>query len=85
MDYFLYSLFILALIAAAFFIHKIDTRTRNKHKKEAYRLLETSAPSPKQIKDTIQGLRLYSGRIVRDKESIKLINSLLDKHGHLLE
>jgi hypothetical protein len=85
MDYFIYALIILALIAAAFYIRKIDTRTKNKHKKDAYRLLETSAPSPKEIKDTIKGLRLYSGRIVKDKESIKLINSLLDKHGHLLE
>jgi hypothetical protein len=85
MDYFIYALIILALIAAAFYIRKIDTRTKNKHKKDAYRLLEKSAPSPKEIKDTIKGLRLYSGRIVKDKESIKLINSLLDKHGHLLE
>jgi hypothetical protein len=85
MDYFIYALIILALIAAAFYIRKIDIRTKNKHKKDAYRLLETSAPSPKEIKDTIKALRLYSGHIIRDKESIKLINSLLDKHGHLLE
>jgi hypothetical protein len=85
MDYFLYALLILVLIAAAFYIHKIDTRIKNKYKKEAYRLLEMSAPSRKEIKDTIKGLRLYSGRIIRDKEAVQLINSLLDKHGHLLE
>jgi hypothetical protein len=85
MDYFIYALIILALIAAAFYIRKIDIRTKNKHKKDAYRLLETSAPSPKEIKDTIKALRLYSGHIIRDKEAVQLINSLLDKHGHLLE
>jgi hypothetical protein len=85
MDYFIYILIILALIAAAFYIRKIDIRTKNKHKKDAYRLLETSAPSPKEIKDTIKALRLYSGHIIRDKEAVQLINSLLDKHGHLLE
>ncbi len=85
MEYFIYALFLLALIAAAFYIRKIDTRTKNKHKKEAYRLLEISTPSPKEIKDTIRGLRIYSGRLIKDKEAMQLINSLLDKHGHLLD
>jgi hypothetical protein len=84
MEYFLFALVVLALVAAVFIISKMDARTRNKYKSDAYRLLETHDPYPKEVKDTIKGLRLYAGRWKKDKESVQLIKLLQEKHGHLL-
>ena len=79
MDYFYFILFILALIAVLILLIRADRRTRSKYKKTAYRLLETANPDSKEVKDTIKGLRLYGGRIRKDKESVQLVNRLLDK------
>jgi hypothetical protein len=85
MEYFLFALVIFALVAAVFLVSKMDARTRNKHKSDAYRLLETPDPYPKEVKDTMKGLSLYSGRWKKDKESLQLIKLLQEKHGHLLQ
>lgn len=85
MEYFLFVLIIFVLVVAIFLISKIDARIRNKHKSDAYKLLETSDPYPKEVKDTIRGLRLYAGRWKKDKESLQLVKRLQEKHGHLLQ
>jgi hypothetical protein len=84
MEYFLFALIVVVLAAVIFLISKMDVRTKNKHKNDAYRLLETHDPHPKEIKDTLRGLRLYAGRWKKDKECIQLAKLLNEKHGHLL-
>ncbi len=84
MDYLLFALLILALIGAIVFLSKLDTKTKNKYKTQAYELLENSTPDPKVVKDTCRGLHLYSGRIKKDKEARELVKRLMEKHGHLL-
>lgn len=85
MDYVYFVLFILVLGGLIYLLSKIDARTKNKHKIDAYRLLENPDPNPRKVKDTVKGLRLYSGRLKKDKESAQLIKDLLEKHGHLLQ
>ena len=85
MEYFVFAIVMLVLIALVILLSRVDTRINNKHKKDAYRLLETPDPYPKEVKDTIKGLRLYSGRIKKDKESAQLIERLHEKHGHLIQ
>ena len=85
MDWVYFGLFIVALIVAIIFIVKLDTRTKNKYKTKAYELLEISDPDSKEVKDTCKGLRLYGGRIKKDKETRELIKRLLEKHGRLLD
>lgn len=82
MDYFYFFLFLLALIAGLIFLMRADRRIRSRYKKTAYRLLETANPNSKEVRDTIKGLRLYGGRIRKDKESLQLVNRLLDKLGN---
>ena len=69
-------LFILALVLALVGLNKLDARTKMKYKKEAYKLLEDSAPDAKKVKDTIKGLRMYSGKWRKDKESVILVEKL---------
>ena len=85
MDYFYFILFVLALVAVLILLMRTDRRTRSKYKKTAYRLLETANPDSKEVKDTIKGLRLYGGRIRKDKESVQLVNRLLDKFDRHIE
>jgi hypothetical protein len=85
MDYFYFALIILALIAIFFFLMRLDNKTKNNYKTDAYNLLDDSCPDPKKVKDCIRGLRLYSGRIKKDKEAKELIGLLLDKHGHVFD
>ena len=85
MDIFVFVLVILALIGIMFLLSKMDTRTKNKYKTSAYEMLETSDPDRKQLKECIKGLRLYGGRIKKDKEARELITRLLQKHGSLLD
>ena len=84
MDYLAFILIILILIVLVVVLNRSQTRTKNKHKIDAYRLLETPSPSPKEVRDTIRGLKLYGGRWFRDRESMELINRLQDKFGELL-
>ena len=65
-------------------LNKSQNRTRDKYKINAYKLLETSEPSAKEISDTIKALQLYGGRLRKDKESVELIKRLQDKFGQLL-
>ena len=84
MDYFAFIIIILILIGLVIVLNRSQTRTRNKHKIDAYRLLESSTPSSKEVSDTIKGLKLYSGRWYKDKESVELVRRLQDKFSHLL-
>ena len=76
MEYVYIGLFILALALALIGLNKLDARTKNKYKREAYKVLEDPGADLKKIKDTIKGLRLYSGRWRKDKESIQLVERL---------
>jgi len=84
MEYFYFVLFILALIVILFLLFKYDARIKSRYKKTAYRLLEMSSPDVKEIRDTIKGLRLYGGRIRKDKETVELIKRLQDKFAKIL-
>ncbi|MCX7911618.1 MAG: hypothetical protein N2506_01445 [Dehalococcoidales bacterium] len=79
MDYLLFVLIIIGLILIIVFLNRIDRRTKARYKKTAYSLLEKPDCTPKELKDTIRGLRLYGGRWVKDKECTQLINRLIDK------
>jgi hypothetical protein len=79
MDYFYFALIVLAMLAAWFLLNRMDKRTKNKHKKEAYHLLDTPTATKKEITYTIKMLRLYGGRFRKDKEFIQLVNRLIDK------
>ena len=79
MDYVYFALVVLFLVFLMVLISKLDARAKKKYRKEAYRLLETSGPDPKAVKDTIKGLSLYGGRWRKDKEFVKLIQRLQEK------
>jgi hypothetical protein len=85
MDYFYFALIILALVAVFVFLMRLDNKAKNNYKTDAYELLENTCPDPKKVKNCIRGLRLYSGRIKKDKEAKELIGLLLDKHGNVLD
>jgi|PlaIllAssembly_1097288.scaffolds.fasta_scaffold1032820_2 hypothetical protein len=72
-------LFILALVLALFGLNRFDAYTKTKYKKDAYKLLENPAPDVKKVKDTIKGLRMYSGKWRKDKESVMLVEKLQAK------
>ena len=84
MDYVYFILVILALIAIFIFLMKLDRKAKNSYKVNAYELLETDYPNPKQVKECIRGLRLYGGHIRKDKEAHELVRKLIDKHGHVM-
>jgi cbb3-type cytochrome oxidase subunit 3 len=79
MDYVWFVLFILFLALILFVLNKMDRINKNKHREAAYTLLETVDPDPKEIRDTIKGLRLYGGRLRKNQEFMKLIRQLQDK------
>ena len=85
MEYLTFIIALLILVASFYLIVRAERRMKNKYKKEAYRMLEISDPVPKELKDTVRRLRLYAGRLKKDKEAIQLIKRLLEKHGHLLD
>ncbi len=58
---------------------KLDKRIRNKHKQDAYRMLEMSGSDPEEVKKMIKMLRLYGGRWRKDKECIQLVERLQQK------
>jgi hypothetical protein len=78
-DYLVFILIIVALILIIYFLNRIEKRTKLNFIKNAYRLLEDINPTPKDIRDTIKGLRLYGGRLRKDKECIQLVKRLLEK------
>jgi hypothetical protein len=79
MDYFWIVLFLLVLVAGLVWLSKLDVRSKKKYKQNAYKLLETANADLKKVKETIKGLRLYSGRFKKDKECAQLIEKLQDK------
>jgi hypothetical protein len=83
MDYFYFVLIILALVAIMYFLIRAEKGIKIKYKKAAYGLLEKARPEPKEIIDTIKGLRLYGGRWFRDKECSQLVNRLQIKYESL--
>ena len=66
-------------------LSRSQNRTRDKYKVDAYKLLETSDPSPKEVKDIIKALQLYGGRWHKDKESVELVRRLQSKFSQLLQ
>jgi hypothetical protein len=84
MDYFIFALIILALLAAIFFLNRFEKGIKARFKRTAYGLLEDSQPDPKVIKETIRGLRLYGGRWFKDKECVQLVDKLLLKFDNLI-
>ena len=79
MDYVVFVLIVLALLAGFYFLHQADVKTKNKYKKEAYRLLDMATAPRDDLIKSIKMLRLYGGRWKKDKEFAQLINRLLDK------
>jgi hypothetical protein len=83
MDYFYFALIVFALVAILFLLTRWEKRIKNRYKKTAYSLLDAARPDPKDINDTIKGLRLYGGRWFKDKECIQLVNRLQLKYESL--
>lgn len=79
MDYFYLALIFLALVAAFYLITRLDKKEKNKHKKEAYRILDSGDASRKEIVKAIKMLRLYGGRWKKDKEFVQLVDRLITK------
>jgi hypothetical protein len=77
-DIIIFVVIILALIGIMILLNRSEARAKNKHKIDAYNLLEEKNPDPKKIKDTIRLLRLYGGRFRKDQEFIQLITMLTD-------
>jgi hypothetical protein len=79
MEYVYLVLFIIVLVLLLVGLNKLDTGTKKKYKRGAYKLLEDSGADEKKVKDMIKGLRLYGGRWRKDKECIQLIERLQKK------
>ncbi len=85
MEYLSFILIILFLAFLLLLFARIEKRTKNKWRKTAYDLLEMEGPAREDIFKTIKYLRLYGGRIRRDKEFKQLIERLHDKLESLPE
>ena len=79
MEYLTFILLILFLIFLLFLLTRIEKGTKNKWRKTAYELLEMESPDSEELLKTIKHLRLYGGRIRKDKEFMQLITRLQDK------
>lgn len=84
MDTALFILMIVALVGLFILLTKSEARTKNRYKEKAESLLAISDPDLKEVRETIKHLRLYGGRIIKDKDALKLANNLAEKYGHLL-
>ena len=78
-DYFFFVGIILVLGAASYLLTRLEKKTKNKVKKEAYRLLDTPEAPRADIIKSIKMLRLYGGRWFKDKEFKQLVDRLIDK------
>lgn len=85
MDYLYFALIIIALLSIIFLLNRLEKGIKAKYKKTAYGLLEKASSDPREVKDTIKGLRLYGGRLFKDKECVQLVNRLLIKYRPLLQ
>ncbi len=79
MEYLSFILLILFLVFVLILITRIEKGTKNRWRKTAYGLLEMKTPTAEEILKTIKHLRLYGGRLRRDKEFKQLIMRLQDK------
>ena len=79
MEYVYFILLILFLALVLILLSRIDKGIKNKWRKTAYDLLEIGNPDPQEIIKTIKHLRLYGGRIRRDKEFQQIISRLHEK------
>jgi hypothetical protein len=70
---------VLALIVIIYLLRRNEKSTKNKHKLNAYRLLDEPNPSRKEIIKAIRLLRLYSGTFRKDKEFVELADRLSDR------
>ena len=84
MDLFLFIMVIVGMAGIFYLLVRWEKRTKKDYKEKAANLLLTSDPDPREVKDTIKNLHLYSGRLKKDKEAVNLITQLQDKHGNLL-
>ena len=84
MDYFYFALVIIGLVGIIYLISRYEKGIKTRYKKTAYELLEASDPDPKEVKDTIRGLRIYGGRFFKDKECVELIDRLQVKYNAIL-
>ena len=78
-SYFTFAAIVIVLCLSWWLLNRMDKRTKNRYKKEAYKLLDTPDCTKKEITYTIKMLRLYGGRFRKDKEFIQLVNRLIDK------
>jgi len=74
----IFILFIFALVAAFYLLHRSEVRTKNKYKMTAYNLLEEKNPDPKKVKETIRLLHIYGGRFRKDPEFEQLVKLLIN-------
>ena len=79
MEYLTFVLLILFLVFLLFVLARVEKGTKNKWRKTAYDLLETAKPDRAELLKTIKHLRLYGGRLRKDKEFMQLISRLQDK------
>ena len=78
-DYFFFVGIILVLGGASYLLNRLEKRTKNKVKKEAYRLLDSPDAKRDEIIKSIKMIRLYGGRWFKDKEFKQLADRLIDK------
>lgn len=83
MDITFIVLFIVALIAIFYLLMRWEGSIKRDYKEKAITLLAAKDPDLKEVKDTIKHLRLYSGRIIKDKEAIQLSDQLRARFGNL--
>ena len=84
MDIAVFIVIILVLVGLFIFLIRWESRIKRRYKAKALTLLDMGDPNPVEVRDTIKNLRLYMGRLRKDKEAQSLIISLQDKYGHLL-
>jgi hypothetical protein len=84
MDIAIFILIIVALIGLFIVLMQWESRIKRRYKEKAISLLNMNDPNPKDVRETIKNLRLYVGKIRKDKEAQKLVGNLQDKYGHLL-
>jgi hypothetical protein len=85
MDVAYFILIILALVALMYLLSRSEKKTKNKYKKDAYRLLDMPNPDRAEITKSIKLLRLYGGRWRKDKEFIELVKRLVDRLNNMAD
>ena len=84
MDLAIFIIVIVVLIGLFIFLRKWEYKIKTRYKDKAADLLDMGDPNPTEVRETIRCLRLYSGRIKKDKEAVGLVSRLQSKYGHLL-